>query len=222
MTVKSLLLGGALAITLSGASQAASLVNAGFESGDLTGWNYSAGYVDVVTEADDALIGSIFGEHFTAPEGGYFAKLTAGPVDGDYTLLFQPFTLTVKSRISVNAAFLAFDYDDYNDDAYVRVVNLNTNEVFFTSSVAAVGNQGHTSWDTFTSGGLEAGDYVLEAGVRNIGAPDAEYSSQLLIDNVAVSVPEPGVWAMLVLGFGAVGATLRGRRRGAALRPLAA
>ena len=35
------------------------------------------------------------------------------------------------------------------------------------------------------------------------------------IDNVAVTVPEPATWAMLILGFGGVGAVLR-RRRGAA------
>lgn len=220
MNMKSLLLGGALAIVLSAGAQAATLANAGFETGDLSGWEAPAGNVDVVTEADDALIGSVFGEHFTAPEGSYFARLTAGPVSGDYTLLFQPFTLTVNSRMSFFAAFLAFDYAPYDDDAYVRVFSLTSSETVFASSVGAVGDQGHTSWARFTSGELAAGDYVFEAGVRNIDDPDAAYSSQLLVDGVAIAVPEPGAWALMLLGFGATGAALRLRRRVALSAPL--
>lgn len=34
------------------------------------------------------------------------------------------------------------------------------------------------------------------------------------IDNVSVAVPEPGVWALMIMGFGGAGAMLR-RRRGA-------
>ncbi|WP_293379098.1 PEPxxWA-CTERM sorting domain-containing protein [Phenylobacterium sp. SCN 70-31] len=35
-------------------------------------------------------------------------------------------------------------------------------------------------------------------------------------DPVAAAVPEPGAWALMILGFGAAGAALR-RRRGLAL-----
>jgi hypothetical protein len=31
-----------------------------------------------------------------------------------------------------------------------------------------------------------------------------------------IGTPEPGVWALMLLGFGGVGAALRGRRSGAA------
>ena len=217
MTMKSILLGGALALGLSATSQAADLLNAGFETGDLAGWSTQDGPVEVVTDADDAIAAPPFGEHFTATEGGYFARLTAGPDSGVYTLLFQPFSISVASRISFDAAFLAFDYAPYDDDAYVRVYRLGAPEIFseilFASSVSAVGDQGHTSWARYTSGELAAGDYVFEAAVRNIEDPDATYSSQLLVDNVAVSVPEPGAWAIIVLGFGATGAALRLRRR---------
>jgi hypothetical protein len=33
------------------------------------------------------------------------------------------------------------------------------------------------------------------------------------IDNLAVGVPEPGVWAMMLMGFGGVGTMIRSRRR---------
>jgi hypothetical protein len=33
------------------------------------------------------------------------------------------------------------------------------------------------------------------------------------IDNLAVGVPEPGVWAMMLVGFGGIGSAMRSRRR---------
>src|SRR5687767_15090232 len=185
MKFSSIALGSALAVALALPAGAATLVNAGFEAGDLTGWTYTDGYVDVVTEADDAVGVPPFGEHYTATEGDYFAKLTAGADAGVYAVLSQAFTLSSARRVAFDAAFLAFDSLPYDDDAYVRIFSASTNQVVFASSVAAVGDLGHTSWDRFTSELLTAGDYVLEAGVRNVEDADPDYSSQLLLDNVA-------------------------------------
>lgn len=217
MTFKSVILGCAVAAAFTLPAQAANLLNAGFETGDTTSWTVENGPVDVVTDADDAIGVPPYAEHFTATEGGYFAKLIAG--ENGYTTLSQLFTLTALSRVSFDAAFLAFDYMDYDDDAFVRVRNLTTNltTVLFTSSVSVVGDQGHTSWARFSSDFLDAGDYVFEAGVQNGGGDtDPTYSSQLLLDNVSVAVPEPSTWALMLLGFGALGAALRQRRNAAA------
>lgn len=219
MSIKSQILAG-LAAAVVGLPAQAAILNAGFETGDLTGWTYTDGYVEVLTEADDAIVTPPLGEHFTATEGDYFARLTAGPEADVYAVLSQAFTLSAAARISFDAAVLAFDYvaDDgsggllYNDDAYVRVFSLSTNEVIFASNVAAVGDLGHTSWARFTSRMLAAGDYVLEAGVRNADDPDPGFSSQLLLDNVGTAVPEPAAWTLMLAGFGGLGAVLRRRR----------
>ena len=217
-TLKLILLGAALS-ALSAPAHATVLLNAGFETGDLAGWIYTDGFAEVVTGADDAIVTPPFGEHFTATEGGHFARLTAGPETGIYATIQQSFALTAASQLSFDAAFLAFDYLDYNDDAYVIIRGLSGEEPVFVSSVAAVGDQGHTPWGHFTSGPLAIGAYVLEAGVRNVGDPDAFYSSQLLLDNVSLSaitvtgVPEPATWAMMIIGFGAAGSIVRTSRR---------
>lgn len=214
MKLSSIALGCALAAGLALPASAATLANTGFESG-LDGWTYTDGLVSVVPEAYDVTGGDpVFGEHFLPPEGDQFAQLIAGEADV-YTVLSQAFTVVGSLRIEFDAAFLAYDYDPYDDDAYVRIYSATTNEVVFASSVLALGDLNHTKWTRFSSGVLSAGDYVLEAGVRNFADPDETYSSRLLIDNVA-AVPEPATWGLMILGFAGVGAALR--RRSPAVR----
>lgn len=214
MNLKSVVLGCALAAALSLPVHAAALVNESFETGDLSDWTFTDGFVEVVTAADPS-----FGEQFTPTDGTYFARLTGG-VDLDvYTLLSQSFEVLVASRLSGDAAFLAFDYLPYDDDAFVRVYSASTNEIVFASSVAAVGDYGHTAWTSFTTGPLAIGNYVLEAGVRD--GVELGFSSQLLLDNLKVTalpttgtpVPEPSAWALMILGFGGLGVALRRRVR---------
>jgi hypothetical protein len=221
MSIKSVALGLAIAVALSVPAQAAGLLNGGFESGDLTGWTFSDGFVQVVTSADDATQDPIFGEHYLPTGGAYFAQLTAGVDVGVYSLLSQDFTLSGASTVSGDAAFLAFDSAPFNDDAYVRIFNADTNQIVFNSDVLTVGDFGHTDWTHFTSGVLGAGTYTLEAGVRNDPGPDGDdnsFSSQLLVDSFYISeiggsgVPEPASWTMLIGGFGLAGASLRRRR----------
>ncbi|WP_293905548.1 PEPxxWA-CTERM sorting domain-containing protein [Phenylobacterium sp.] len=225
MTFKRLALGLAAAAVLTLPARA-DVANPSFETGDLTGWSFTDGFVEVVTDADDATGGAApFGEHFTAPDGRYFAHLTAGSDATDfavYTTLSQTFDILGPSRISGDAAFLAFDTLPYDDDAYVRIFDATTSHLLFASSVAAVGDNGHTDWTSFTSGRLGAGTYTIEAGVRD--GLDFGFSSQLLLDNIQISAaaaPEPAGWALMLLGFGTLGATLR-RRRAAYLPPASA
>lgn len=220
MTFKSIALGVFAVAALSLPARAATVTNLGFESGDLAGWTISDGFVSSVTSADDAIQTAPFGEHFLPTGGAYFAQVTAGLDVGTYSLLSQVFTISDTFQVSGDAAFLAFDSDPYNDDAYVRIYSADTDILLFKSDVLAVGDYGHTHWTHFTSGVLGAGIYTLEAGVRNNPEDlDNSYSSQLLIDSFAVvsvdAVPEPASWALMVLGFGGLGAMLRRRRVGA-------
>ncbi|MEW5687869.1 MAG: PEPxxWA-CTERM sorting domain-containing protein [Pseudomonadota bacterium] len=214
MRLSKILLAGLCAAAIAPAAHAATLVNAGFETGSLSGWTWSSGYVDVVTEATDA-VGEPLGRSYDPTEGDYFAQLTANDVEDEYAILSQAFTLTSLSRLSFSAAFLAFDYDGYNDDAFVRIVSADGTRVLFEKSVADVGDYGSTPWAAFTSDLLGAGDYVFEAGVRNRGGPGPDYSSKLLLDDVKISaaVPEPATWALMLTGFAGLGLALRRRPR---------
>ena len=201
------------------AAAAQPLTNGSFESGDLSGWTAS-GPVEVATGQDDAIGTPPLGEHFTATKGDYFAVLTANEdaPDSDglfsYTTLSQTFTLTMDSRVLFDAAFLAFDYLPYDDDAYVSILGASGNPIF-ASNVSAVGENGNTGWQSL-SVFLGKGTYTLQAGVRN--GVDYGGDSKLLLDNVSVAVPEPQSWALMILGFLGVGAALRTRRPASALK----
>lgn len=218
MSFRSNLLGLGLAIAATATTaNAAVLANSGFETGDLSGWSFTSGFVEAVTEADDAIVTPPFGQHYEPVEGDFFAKLTAGVDIGVYSVLSQSFTLTSTSTIKGSAAFLAFDYDPYDDDGYVRLIGgAGGITILFASSVLTVGDYGHTDWTSFSSGPLSAGIYTIEAGVRD--NVDFGGSSQLLVDGLSVTavsapgvVPEPATWALMIGGFGLAGAMLRRR-----------
>lgn len=215
MRLQKILLAGLCAAAIAPAANAATLVNGSFETGSLSGWTWSSGYVDVVTQASDAT-GAPVGRTYGATDGDQFAQLTAGEEEGAYSILSQAFSLTALSTFSFSAAFLAFDYGDYNDDAFVRIVSADGTRVLFERSVADVGDYGSTDWASFVSGPLAAGDYLFEAGVRNVGAGGPDYSSKLLLDDIRISaaaVPEPGTWVLMLSGFAGLGVALRRNRR---------
>jgi hypothetical protein len=206
----------ALLTAVAAPAAAASLANPGFETGDTTGWTTGgSGAVDVLTTATDASTLTTF----NPTEGQFLAHLTAGPND-DYTTLSQGFTLTAASKVSFDAAFLAFDEtsdgEGFDDDGYVRIFDATTNLMVFQADVNLVGDFGNTGW-VHAVQGLDAGVYTIEAGVRNVGDDPATFEpgfdSQLLLDNIQVSVPEPETWALMILGFAGLGAALRARRR---------
>lgn len=81
-----------------------------------------------------------------------------------------------------------------------------------TTDILTASNNFDTTFSTFSSNfsASSAGQYRLDF----FGFPPTN-NVDVLVDNVSVSaVPEPGTWAMLLLGFGFVGAALRtGKRR---------
>lgn len=85
---------------------------------------------------------------------------------------------------------------------------------------------GHLQWDTFAFGKSNAlcmtaasaaftctGPFKSEAGVENGNLVTAARSGQFVLGEVSSSgVPEPATWALMILGFGAVGGAMRRRQ----------
>ena len=70
----------------------------------------------------------------------------------------------------------------------------------------------------YNSAGFASGTtYTFDLSRYN---PDG-WSHLTVYDSVATAVPEPGTWAMMLLGFGAIGFAMRRRRREGALLQMA-
>lgn len=220
MKLTSFVMAAALATALAAPASAAVVVNSSFETGDIAGWTLDgSGLADILATTDDAF-GPPAGRNYLPTDGAFFAQLTAGQ-GGDYTTLSQTFTLAGAATLGLDAAFLAFDDPDFDDDGYVRIFDATHNFLLFQYDiVAAGGNDASTPW-THVSQLLARGTYTIEAGVRNVGDDPDTYTpgfdSKLLLDNVSVTaaaVPEPATWGLLIAGFAGVGGMLRRRREG--------
>jgi PEP-CTERM motif-containing protein len=164
-------------------------VNLGFETGNLSGWTLNGTGAAATSYTGD-------GPTWTPAFGNYLGYVTAGCGAYVYCSLSQTFTLAAGQTISGVAGFQANDYLPYNDYA-----DLNINGVtLFSSDVAAVGNFGNTGWVPWSYTASNSGTYTLTLEVAN--AIDNELPSTALLDS---AVPEASTWAMLVLGFAALG-----------------
>ena len=111
----------------------------------------------------------------------------------------------------------SFDINDTTSGVYSILLGSSTPGVIFNSA-SLFGILGSVGTYNLTGGGTN----VMQLAPTAIGAGDYRFSfagtnnnpSGVASGNVTISaVPEPGTWALMLLGFGAIGLTLRSRRR---------
>jgi len=201
----------ALALSLAAAAgtgaQAASLLtNGDFEAagGSLDGWTVTtsgAGNVFALTAADYMACCGTSGSE-PAFSGNHFASYDSGNVSGAATLT-QGFTTLAGHNYTLDFDLGAFGGGTNTVDVTVQgithsftvIADNNADTTFHPESISFTG-----------LGGNQAVSFSVTAGADNTDA---------ILDNVTVNgltVPEPAPWALLILGFGGIGAALRHRR----------
>lgn len=210
------------ALALAPGSAQAVILNGGFES-NLDDWTADDDFVAITNifyhrvpadaaERGDDLIAVL--PPYDPVEGDFFAVLSAGdqfaePDTGVVTL--QQTFHTDGGLFRGFAAFSSGDYAPYLDFGYVKLIGPGgATRTLFSSGVGSVGDYGRTPWIEIGAE-LAAGDYLIEAGIANVG--DDLQSSFLLLDGFSVTaVPEPATWATMIAGFFGLGGVLRRRR----------
>ena|SRR6185312_5128573 len=187
----------------------------GFGGQGVTGWTGNGGYniyfgTNVTTNAVSQYPSS--GEHLYG---------TAFPIDGAFVALdgdseAQGMISQDLTGLQVGKAYtLSFDWaagqlaNRSGDITEQLAVSFGADS--FNTGVLNVASGGFSGWNHVT--------YVFTAAQTNqtlsflsIGTPNG-LPPMALLDNVSLTVPEPATWAMMLIGFGGIGAMIRRRRQ---------
>lgn len=208
----------ALSLAAAGpAAHAASLLtNGDFEAagGSLNGWTATtagAGDVSALTAADYVPCCGVTGSE-PAFSGNHFASYDSGNVTGTATLT-QGFSTLAGHTYTLN-----FDLGAFGGGT--NTVDVTVQGVTHSFTVSANNNADttlHPETISFTGlGGAQAVAFSVTTGPDNT---DALLDNVTLNTVVSTAVPEPGIWALMIAGFGAAGAALRRRRASVAGQP---
>ena len=162
------------------------LVNGGFETGDLTGWTelLNSGFVGVQCPGPGSAV-----------TGGNCSAFL-GPVGSDGGLA-QSFATTVGTQYFFSFRFL---WDGGTPSDFTAFVN--SNPVFNRVNPPAIG--------TFGTG---TAAFVATGALSSIAFTFRDDPGFIFLDNVSVSVPEPGSAALLGLGLAGLAFVRRRRSR---------
>lgn len=135
-----------------------------------------------------------------------------------FPVLTNPRSFTAENYLTAELARVTFD----DDDTFYRFSYLD----FFTRVTNDPGSLGLPPQRTDTTCRAE-GPAAIAAGCVGIFSFDGTHPTAAIhqamfrdLDrqfNITGSIPEPGTWAMMLFGFGLVGAGLRQRRRSGAM-----
>jgi choice-of-anchor C domain-containing protein len=196
------LLAAAAAMLIAGSAQASIIVNGSFEQGpnpgsfmtlgtgntQITGWTVTGGSIDYI------------GSYWNASNGVRSIDLSGNEPGA----IAQSFA-TIAGRDYV----VTFDLAANPDNAITKLLNVTAGENFTQYSYAGTPQPLEWTPQVFNFFALGSQTTLTFAG----GNPGPWGAA---LDNVNVSlvpVPEPATWAMLIAGFGLVGAVARRRRR---------
>lgn len=216
----------AAGLAIAGQATAANLLtNGSFETGDFTGWNYAG-----VTPSGTPAVVIPYNAAAGYPNGAF-----GEPIPPDNSASGSPdavgdnaayFVADGANEVLSQTVFLDVGLYTIGFSVYVPFNGFNNSgDASFTGTVAGV------NLANFTVDGSTPGTWVHYAGVANIAvagnyvtsftynsgpAPAGDFvvdRAYIVAGDVTGGIPEPGTWALMILGFGGAGAALRQRRK---------
>ncbi len=154
---------------------------------------------------------SLYGPIAASPSGGFFVGSDPGFQNASLTQTLTGLTVGSLYTVSFNyAGAQQVGFDGATNEGWQVGFGNQTQ----STGLLANANHGFTGWNSasfnFIAGSSSQTLSFLAIGTGTQGAPPFA-----LLDGVTVTqgVPEPATWAMMMVGFGALGVMLRRRRR---------
>jgi hypothetical protein len=204
----------ALSMAFAGAASAAIMVN--FVPGPAN--SPTSGYT--VIDDFDTSVGIESSSNIqigTSHDGNGAPPGNSVPFDTSYLAVLGGGGAGIQFSLLTDKTVGAFEFDWGSIDGFNQLV------IHYTNA------NGTTGKDVITPGtssfpNLANGDQVADGtnGVFEVSATAGETFDGIVltssqnsfeIDNLAIAVPEPATWAMMIMGLGAIGGVLRSRRR---------
>lgn len=146
-----------------------------------------------------------------SPGGGAFLAIDGDPSDpGQVSTTVTG--LTVGNTYTLTFDWAAAQFENRNAAYQVDLEAIIMGTGAATSSTTPLEVEGQHAFSGWMNGSLTftATDEIETLSFLATGSPSGEPPVALL-DDVSFSVPEPATWAMMILGFGAIGVAMRRR-----------
>jgi hypothetical protein len=121
------------------------------------------------------------------------------------------FTTDVAGRLSINLTSTTTGAADDTDFSNVFLSGTGIAAPISIAQILADPNETRALNDF----GVGVGTFTLNI-LGNPGTSSGSFGGSVAFTAAAAAVPEPGTWAMMLVGFGAIGFSMRRRRRHAA------
>lgn len=208
--------------TVAGGTDYAGLI--GPALGDLTGMPFEMSYRFSYPAAGAVLVvypETPFNEHSVSLEGFGTTSASAVILIGGYDFLISPghgFSYSHLRRTYSNNDYVPGGPLDTRDFIFAEAQsdNIFANALIQNTS-ASHAQSGPDIFDSVDYQGIESG-YEFGIGGDSFGNFDLYFAGDGFISFHGALVPEPSSWAVLILGFFATGAAIRGQRSGAGQR----
>lgn len=167
----------------------------------IAGWTVTA---DGVNYSDDAP-----GTGWDAADGSRSVELATGTGNGGISQLMSGFTIGKEYRLKFDVSANPYDVNFRPRDARVRFSITGGLPEFYDYTLQNANTASNMMYSTVVY------DFIASAELQAVaiqGAVNPFLGYGVVIDNVSVvAVPEASTWAMLIVGFGLVGAAARRR-----------
>jgi PEP-CTERM motif len=149
--------------------------------------------------------------YVTDPDQSFSAYFGDNPTTASFSDLFTSFTITSPGMLVGTLSTIGLTTKSHIDFALAEILGPGGSAVPFTITKSPLGGKPNAiEIGSITGAMLSPGTYTLQIDGTAFKGGTGTLAGTL--DFVPTPAPEPAAWALMVLGFGAIGFAMRNKR----------